>query len=254
MKTGFCSVTFRQLGIDEIIDIAIKAGADGIEWGGDIHVTDVKTAASVAEKMKANGLAVLSYGSYCKCDGSEDEMRRLTDIADTLGAKYIRVWAGAKSPVETTDEERLKITQNLQAFCDIAAKKNISISLEYHRNTLTENADSAIRLFEEANRKNLKCQWQANPDISTEENRAELSELCGKNECLGNIHIFNMRRDNTFESLSDIEKTLAGYLDIIAAAGKDRNYIIEFCKGNDPLEFYKDMKVLKGILGEAKEE
>lgn len=38
LKTGLTSVTFRNLGIEQIVSLAGAAGADSIEWGGDIHV------------------------------------------------------------------------------------------------------------------------------------------------------------------------------------------------------------------------
>ena len=36
--TGLLSVTFRNLPFEQIIDLTVQAGLDGIEWGGDVHV------------------------------------------------------------------------------------------------------------------------------------------------------------------------------------------------------------------------
>ena len=45
MKIGFTSTSFRQIrNLDKIVSIAVAAGVDCIECGGDIHVKDVKTA------------------------------------------------------------------------------------------------------------------------------------------------------------------------------------------------------------------
>jgi sugar phosphate isomerase/epimerase len=38
IHTALASVTFRHLTFEEIIELVRKAGLDGIEWGGDIHV------------------------------------------------------------------------------------------------------------------------------------------------------------------------------------------------------------------------
>ena len=38
LKTGVCSVTFRNLNVERIIELVVEAGLDGIEWGGDVHV------------------------------------------------------------------------------------------------------------------------------------------------------------------------------------------------------------------------
>ena len=38
IKSGLVSITFRELNPLEIIRLVSKAGLDGIEWGGDVHV------------------------------------------------------------------------------------------------------------------------------------------------------------------------------------------------------------------------
>ncbi len=38
LYTGLCSITFRSLSVDAIIELATKARLDGIEWGSDVHV------------------------------------------------------------------------------------------------------------------------------------------------------------------------------------------------------------------------
>ena len=35
---GLCSVTMRQLGVEEVAKLAAESGLRAIEWGGDIHV------------------------------------------------------------------------------------------------------------------------------------------------------------------------------------------------------------------------
>lgn len=248
IRTGFCSVTFRNLSIDEVIKIALDSGADGIEWGGDVHVPDVETAEDVYKKMESCGLKCLSYGSYYHCDGDLAEMERIAAIAKALHTKNIRVWAGEKSPDSTNAEERKAIVKNLVAFCKIAAQNGINISLEYHRVTLTENIGSALALIEETACDNLKCQWQINPDISFDENFEEIKQLCTVKDHLGNIHVFNMKRDYSFEMLSDIRKEWERYYKMILGAGEERAYILEFCKDCSLENFYKDMKTLKSIV------
>lgn len=41
---GLTSITFRKLTCEEIIRLAQESRAECIEWGGDVHVTDEKTA------------------------------------------------------------------------------------------------------------------------------------------------------------------------------------------------------------------
>ena len=63
---GLCSVTFRQLGVDEVIEVASRAGLQTIEWGADVHLRpgDSAYAARVREQCADVGVACPSYGSY----------------------------------------------------------------------------------------------------------------------------------------------------------------------------------------------
>ena len=36
--TGLTSITFRQLTVEQIVELVQQSGLDGIEWGGDVHV------------------------------------------------------------------------------------------------------------------------------------------------------------------------------------------------------------------------
>ena len=53
---GLTSVTFRKLTCEEIIRLAQESGAECIEWGGDVHVTDEKTAREARRGCEQAGL------------------------------------------------------------------------------------------------------------------------------------------------------------------------------------------------------
>ena len=36
--SSLCSVTFRALTPEEVLELAARAELDAIEWGGDVHV------------------------------------------------------------------------------------------------------------------------------------------------------------------------------------------------------------------------
>ena len=64
MNIGFTTVTFRKKTVEQIIAAALKNEVFFIEWGGDVHVPDVRTAKSVARACRENGVTVTSLGSY----------------------------------------------------------------------------------------------------------------------------------------------------------------------------------------------
>ena len=101
MKTGLTSITFRQLDRGEIIDLVAKAGLDGIEWGGDIHVPhgDLDAAVSAARCTRDAGLEVSSYGSYYRTGVSEQEGLSFESVLET--AKAMCLPSGVKLSPES---------------------------------------------------------------------------------------------------------------------------------------------------------
>lgn len=99
MKTGLCSITFRQFDISRIVDLTRDAGLDAIEWGGDIHVPpgDTATAGKARELTASAGLEVSSYGSYYQiidAQGAEQDFAPVLESALALGTDTIRIWPG----------------------------------------------------------------------------------------------------------------------------------------------------------------
>src|SRR5262245_17804648 len=71
LSLGLCSVTLRACSIDEVVAVAVGAGLECIEWGGDVHVPpgDLEAARRARSATSAAGLRVASYGSYWRCSG-----------------------------------------------------------------------------------------------------------------------------------------------------------------------------------------
>ena len=63
---GLVSISFRDLSVEQIIDLCKKNGLKSVEWGGDIHVPhgDTERAKRVYELCENNGISVAAYGSY----------------------------------------------------------------------------------------------------------------------------------------------------------------------------------------------
>lgn len=66
IRTGLVSISFRKVAACDLIEEVVKAGQQGIEWGGDVHVPhgDTAKAEQVARWTRDAGLESAAYGSY----------------------------------------------------------------------------------------------------------------------------------------------------------------------------------------------
>lgn len=240
MKTGLTSVTFRNLDYMQIISLAKECNLDGIEWGSDVHaaVGDMQKAKDIRAKTKDAGLVILSYGSYYRL-GEDMHFDEVLDTAVELGAKIIRIWAGNKgsADVGVNNDYYIKLADEAKLMCDKAAKHGITICTEYHRGTLTDTAESALKLLTLCDGK-LKTYWQPNPDISQDEKLEEIDVLL---PYITQIHVFVWTGANVRFPLSDGEKDWSAYINKL---GKERGYILEFVKDDEIEQFKQDAKTL----------
>ena len=244
--TGLTSVTFRGLKAEAIVKLAEKAGIDGIEWGGDIHVPagDRAAARHAAALTGAAGLKILSYGSYYRlCQGQD--FSYVLETSYELGAPNIRIWAGSISPAAAVEEDYLKAAEELDFICSQAQRYGITVSMEYHRGTLTETAVSTLKLTKLAHSKNLRSYWQPNPDISHSRNCEELLMV---KSYLSHIHTFYWKSGNIRYPLAEGRLE---WLDYFRLANLDLNknaYILEFVKDDSTDIFMEDAAELKKCL------
>ncbi|WP_424927154.1 sugar phosphate isomerase/epimerase family protein [Amaricoccus tamworthensis] len=191
IRTGLCSVTFRELSPVALIDLAAHTGVRVIEWGGDRHVPpgDFELAAQVREMCEARGLAPVSYGSYARAGtpGCVEAFGTVLDTAAKLGAGNIRVWAGEQTRDQAGEAGFAQTAADLGRMARMAADQEITVSVEYHRNTLTEEAEDARDLMRAADDPNLFSYWQPVPGRG----RARwLEEMRMLQPWLGDLHVF----------------------------------------------------------------
>ncbi|MGZ0655599.1 sugar phosphate isomerase/epimerase family protein [Coraliomargarita sp. W4R53] len=249
LHSGLCSISFRQLSIDDLIALCVKAEIDGIEWGGDVHVPpgDIELAQSVKARTEAAGLKLCSYGSYYRCDSESGAFGDVLETADTLGTPVIRVWAGQKASADATADDREEVAEHLRRAVIAAREMDITIALEYHGGTLTDTQASAHQLLEEVGLPELKLYWQprAGGDFKT-----DLIELDAALPHLSHVHCFHWGPGGWQDRLSllDGATTWQAYLKPIQQLEGDRYVILEFVKDNSTEQFLEDAQVLRSLL------
>lgn len=252
MNIGMTSVTFRNKNISEIVNIAKKANLDTIEWGGDIHCPpdNPDKAVLAAQLTVEHGLKVSSYGSYFKLGVSNiSEFESVCSSAKLLSAPVVRIWGFNKSPAETSRDEYDKCVSEAKILSDTAKKYSLTVCFEYHRNTLTQDSNSAQRLIYDIGKENMKLYWQPNPDISHEKNCSELKCVL---PYVINIHCFHWINEenekNARHLLSEGKKDWNNYISIASQSRKIQNMIIEFVKDDSDENFLNDAVFLKNLI------
>lgn len=146
-------VTFSTLAcpnwtIQTVIAQASRFGYDGIEWRGGPqgHIQPSASAEqkSTLRQMSADAglmlLAVTAYTSFVSDNAEErqsnvDEVRRYTDLAAELGARYVRVFLGELPPNTNPNAKTYEhITDSLSRAARHALSLGVGIAIEPHDN------------------------------------------------------------------------------------------------------------------------
>lgn len=246
---GLVSVTFRKLTPGEIVKLVVNSGLQGIEWGGDIHVPhgNIAKAKEVYSLTEANGLKTAAYGSYYTV-GNEDEQaftfEQVLETAIVLRAPTIRVWAGNKGSKTADSALWDRVIRESYRIAVLAASVGITISYEFHGNTLTDTSESAYRLLKGVNHSNIRSYWQppANLDLDLQMDGLKLVL-----PWLSNIHVF-YDSGNRQLPLSEGTDCWSKYLKVVSEQPEDRFAMLEFVMNESPDQFLQDAKVLRSLV------
>jgi 3-dehydroshikimate dehydratase len=249
LSPGLVSITFRQLSPQEVVDLVARAGLVGIEWGGDVHVPhgDLQRAGEVRHMTAEAGLAVAAYGSYYRVGHTEsDPFEAVLETAITLGAPFIRVWAGRKGTDSADAAYFNQVGEDSRCIAELAAQAAIPVVYEFHRETLTDSNAAARSLLEAVDHPNIRSYWQPPRGLSVEENLAGLDAVL---PWLAGIHVFNWHR-TTYERLplADAGAEWQRYIEKAESSERDLYALIEFVRGDAPEQFLADAAALKSWL------
>lgn len=248
---GLCSVTFRQLSVGEVIELAKRAGLETIEWGGDIHAPhgDVAKATEVRTLTKSAGLSIAAYGSYYRVGESEETDLSFEEVlasAKALAAPSIRVWAGTRGSDAVKPDYFEKVVKDSRRIASLASKESITISFEYHAHTLTDTNKAAQALLATCDHDNLTTFWQP-PHHTSPDYRAEgLEKILPK---LTNIHAFYWPEPGKRRPLAEGREEWLRYLETAKSSKRDHPVLLEFVENDDPEAFLHDAKTLLELLG-----
>lgn len=252
MRTGLCSVTFRKLAVEEIVNLAVKAKLGGIEWGEDVHVPagDLDQARKTARMTIQAGLNIVSYGSYYRVGCKEENTASFEEILQTaieLDAPTIRVWAGNRGSKDADPAYWENVVSDSRRIASLAQEHGISVSYEYHGGTLTDTNESAYRSMKEINHPNAGIYWQ--PAVGRDIDM-RLEGLRRIAPWLTHVHVFHWENRNRLP-LSDGEKEWKRYLRCLGGLKAEHYALLEFVDGDDTGQFIRDASVLERLITEC---
>ena len=243
-KCGLVSISFRKHTHEEILKACSDADLKYIEWGGDVHVPhgDVKIAERVKAMTDQYGLKIPEYGSYYVIGQSNPELfDGVLASARALGTSVIRVWPGQNTPSDSiTSEQYDRYVSDAKRICTIA--HDMTIALECHPNSLTDEYHHALAFIRDVDMPNLKTFWQPNQHRPLDYNLDAINAL---SPYIVSVHVFSWIRKTRYP-LSYCEDAWRKYIELLR--GYDIYYMLEFMHDDSLQTLATTAKILKAWL------
>ncbi|TMK56724.1 MAG: TIM barrel protein [Actinobacteria bacterium] len=254
---GLCSITFRSLSADEVLDLAARAGVEGIEWGADGHAPPGGGAAleALAARCADAGVEVVSHGSYLGfAPPAGDDAAAVDAVLDSvqaLGAPMVRIWTELGVTPESSADNRGRVVERTAMFADAIAARGLIAALEFHPFTLTHTAASANEVLATLARANLRTHWQPDPALPA---AAALAELTAVTPSLAHLHLFTWGAGGIGERRpladgADLWTAALSLADREGASLPGRRFALcEYVRDDDPEQFVTDVQTLRRWL------
>ena len=253
MKLGFTTTTFRQIkDLQKIVNLAVEAGVDCIEWGGDIHVKDVGTAKYVKKLCDEANIKICSYGSYYRVgDKDSSAWEQICKISNAMGADAVRVWLGREDSEKTDEETYKNLVDDAKSMCAVAEKYGLIVSPECHDNTYNNNTDAFLKIREDIASDNFKTYFQSRYGRK----EYDLDRIQRTVPFIESVHI--SYSEQLREQFPKYKPTyINDLIDKLLAVGFDGNILLEytylFPYYGIPSSMKKDIQKLKQKIGEPK--
>ena len=243
---GLVSVSFRHHSPKEILEAAKATGLSCIEWGSDVHAPchDTERLKEIAALQKEYGIVCSSYGTYFRLGETPiEELETYIQAAKILGTDLLRLWCGGKSGKDMTKEERNALWDICRMAAKIAEANGVTLCLECHKNTFTENPDDAVWLMQSIRSPHFRMYWQPFQWQSSEQNVENAKKIAPFAE---HIHVFNWRGSEKLP-LTD---AVGDWQEYIKAFSTPRTLLLEFMPNGTIEELAHEAEALRTMIGE----
>jgi len=246
---GLVSVTFRKKTPLEIVKLCEQAQLRAIEWGGDIHVPPRSAQAGEVRAMcRDAGIDICSYGSYYRVTQPMEELYACLDTAQELGTNIVRIWCGVKGSKAAEEAgEREMIVESLIKCAEAARERSLTLALEYHGNTLTDDRNSVKRLYHETESvaDALSFYWQPRWDWPTPERLSSLDDVRNR---LSHLHVFTWAHENGGVIRLPLEEGAYLWENVLTTFSEDHYALMEFVEGDSDEALLRDAAALNSWI------
>ena len=237
------SVTFRQLTLPQIFALAQENRIPALELGCDVHMKNMDDAYLAANLTKKTGVQVLSLGSYYRAGvHPRSEFDRLLPLCAITGAKNIRIWANEKGSAAASPEDWAATAADARYAAEKAAKQGVTVSFEFHQNTLNDNGQASRALLKAIDHASAKTYWQPLFRGQDTENLRAVLPL------LSHVHVFYWQDYDHRFALADGAADWQSWLALLGGHGFSGAYIMEFVKDDAPAQWRQDLQTLREWL------
>lgn len=244
---GLVSVSFRQHSPMEILKAVNAAELSCVEWGSDVHAPcgDLEKLNEIVRLQKEYGVECSSYGTYFRLgEAPIEELDGYIKAAKILGTDILRVWCGRKSSKDMTNEERDTLLIACRQAAKIAEANQVTVCLECHKKTFTENPDDAVWLMQAVNSSHFRMYWQPFQWQSSEQNLENASKIAPYAK---HIHVFNWRGEEKLP----LAEAAADWKSYLKQFSTPRALLLEFMPNGTLEELAYEADTLKTIVGES---
>lgn len=154
MKISFCSIALRKeaCSLLDIISRVSALGYDGLEiWGNHLKR---ELLPEIKDALVQHRLPVSMLSPYFDFTGSEADRQRslvhakeVIDFAAYLESPLVRVFTGVIGSTRATPEMKRACVNALRETAKIAGSVGVTLALETHPSTLTDNTEAAVELL-----------------------------------------------------------------------------------------------------------
>lgn len=243
---GLVSVSFRHHTPKEILEAMNRAGLSFIEWGSDVHAPcdDTERIKKIAELQKEYGIVCSSYGTYFRLGETPiDELENYINAAKILGTDILRLWCGRKKRENMTEEEYERFMSDCEKAATIAENSKVTLCMECHKKTFTEDPDNAVFLMKEINSKNFRMYWQPFQWQSAADNVNNAKIIAPYAE---HIHVFNWKEDKKLPLCEAVDE----WQEYLKEFSKPRTLLLEFMPNGTLDELETEVRALRKMVGE----